>query len=279
MAISDGVTVWPLAPSRDYKRAFDGNVGPMTGGMGAYSPVSAVDSAFTEHVMARIIRPTIEGMSAEGTPFQGILYAGLMVTRSGPRVLEFNVRFGDPETQVVLPRLESDLCVVLDAAIDGQLGSIKPLAWSREATCGVVIASDGYPGDVETGYGVVGLGDVGSSGLVFHNGTRNPVLKSDDEVMPKLARPAKGALGGRSLFGMFVPSRSTGKTADKQAVAMTRNRDGQVITSGGRVLTVVGRGRTVDDARAAAYSLSGLVGFTGSWSRSDIGADDADLGN
>ncbi len=210
MAISDGTTVVPLAPSRDYKRAFDGNTGPMTGGMGAYSPVSTVTAELSEEIMARVVRPTIEGMAAEGNPYQGVLYAGLMITRAGPHVLEFNARFGDPETQVVLPRLDTDLYIVLDAAVDGELGSLRPLVWARDAACGVVVASEGYPGDVETGYGIVGLGSTGQSSWIFHNGTRNPFVKAETLLAPKIERQSRGALGGRSLFGMLLPGRGDG---------------------------------------------------------------------
>ncbi len=278
MAISDGETVIPLAPARDYKRAYDGDAGPMTGGMGSYSPVSTMTDDLCEQVMTTIVRPTVEGMAADGVPFQGVLYAGLMITRAGPQVLEFNVRFGDPETQVVLPRLDTDLYIVLDAAIDGDLGSIRPLTWNRDAACGVVVASEGYPGEVETGYGIIGLGDTGSSSWIFHSGTRNPFVRTESLVTPKAPRPMRGAFGGRSFFSMVLPSRAGGQVADRQAAMMSRGRENQVITSGGRVLTVVSRGRTVDDARTAAYQLRETVTFTGCWSRTDIAADDASLG-
>lgn len=278
MAISDGTTVVPLAPSRDYKRAFDGNTGPMTGGMGAYSPVSTVTAELSEEIMARVVRPTIEGMAAEGNPYQGVLYAGLMITRAGPHVLEFNARFGDPETQVVLPRLDTDLYIVLDAAVDGELGSLRPLVWARDAACGVVVASEGYPGDVETGYGIVGLGSTGQSSWIFHNGTRNPFVKAETLLAPKIERQSRGALGGRSLFGMLLPGRAMGQNADRQAAMTMRGRESQVITSGGRVLTLVSRARSLADARKAAYDLRESVTFTGCWSRVDIAADDAALG-
>jgi phosphoribosylamine-glycine ligase len=217
-------------------------------------------------------------MAEEGIPFQGVLYAGLMITRSGPQVLEFNTRFGDPEAQVVLPRLDNDLYVVLDAAIDGELGSLKPLAWSRDAACGVVVASQGYPGDVETGYGVVGLGETGSTSWVFHNGTKSPFMKAQVAVTPKVVRPARGAFGGRSFFGMLLPGRGLGRDVDRQAAMALRGRENQVITSGGRVLTVVARARTLEEARTSAYRLCESVTFTGCWSRTDIAADDATLG-
>jgi phosphoribosylamine--glycine ligase len=275
MAISDGNTVWPLAPARDYKYAFDGDTGPMTGGMGAYSPVASVDSALSDQIMDRIVKPTVAGMAAEGVPYQGVLYAGLMITRSGPKVLEFNARFGDPETQVVLPRLESDLYIVVDAALDGQLGELPPLRWSSDVTCGVVLCSEGYPGEIETGYGVLGLADVGSAALVFHNGTRDPYNKGADLESPKIERAPKGGMmRGQGLGSWFLPSRTRSKAADKQAIRISRDPYSQVVTSGGRVLTIVGRGRTLSDARDAAYRATDIVTFTGDWCRTDIGASD-----
>ncbi|MDB5076713.1 MAG: phosphoribosylamine--glycine ligase [Chloroflexi bacterium] len=275
MAISDGNTVWPLSPARDYKYAFDGDTGPMTGGMGAYSPVASVDQALTDEIMDTLIKPTIAGMAAEHIPYQGVLYAGLMLTSSGPKVLEFNARFGDPETQVLLPRLDSDLYIVIDAALDGQLSELPPLRWSSDVTCGIVLCSEGYPGEIETGYGVLGLADVGSSSLVFHNGTRDPYVKGDELESPKLERTAKGGMmRGQGLGSWFLPSRSRSKSADKQAIRISRDPYSQIVTSGGRVLTVVGRGPTLSDARDAAYRAAEVISFTGAWCRTDIGAAD-----
>ncbi len=152
----------PMAPARDYKRLGDGDVGPNTGGMGSYSPVEIGDGLVDE-VMSRIIEPTLAEMAARGTPFHGFLYAGLALTADGPKVIEFNVRLGDPEAQVVLPRLESDLMDVLDGA--------KP-RWSTRAAVNVVLAAEGYPGSPVTG-GVIGrLPDPGANNMVFHAGTR-----------------------------------------------------------------------------------------------------------
>ncbi len=272
MAISDGKTVWPLEPARDYKRAFDGDTGPMTGGMGAFSPVASVDPTLSELIMERIMRPAIAGMAAEDLPYTGVLYAGLMITRSGPMVLEFNARFGDPETQVVLPRLLSDLYLVLDAAIDSQLNDLQPLRWSADATCGVILASGGYPGEFETGFGVLGTADVGSGALVFHNGTRDPYDKGTELVTPKIvAAPKGGMLRGQGVSSWFLPSRSRSKAADKQATRISRDPFSQLVTAGGRVLTVVGRGRALADARASAYRAAELITFTDGWCRGDIG--------
>jgi phosphoribosylamine---glycine ligase len=272
MAIADGTTVWPLEPARDYKRAFDGDSGPMTGGMGAYSPVASVDPTLCELIMETIIRPTILGMAEEDMPYQGVLYAGLMITRSGPKVLEFNARFGDPETQVVLPRLLSDLYLLFDAAVDGQLHELQPLRWSVDASCGVVLASGGYPGEIETGFGVLGTADIGSGTLIFHNGTRDPYDKASDIVTPKIVPPLKGGmLRGQGMGSWFLPSRTRSKAADQQASRVSRDPFSQIVTAGGRVLTLVGRGRSLADARAAAYRSAELITFTDGWCRGDIG--------
>jgi phosphoribosylamine--glycine ligase len=273
-ALCDGSTVLPLPTVHSYKRSFDGNTGAITKAMGAYAPESSVTPELTELILARIMRRVVAGMAMEETPFQGLLQANLMIGREGPRVMGFNVCWGDPETQVLLPRLTSDLYLLLDAAIDGQLAEASPPTWLEDATCGVVVASEGYPGEVETGYGIVGLREAGAHGWVFHNGTRNPYSKPDALVTPRIARLPRGAFGGRSFFGMFVPTRGAGQVADRHAAQLTRSRESQVVTSGGRVLTVVGRGRTLAEARASAYRLCGTVEFTGSWHRGDIGAND-----
>ena len=171
LAISDGATVRPVACAHDYKHAHNGGCGPMTGGMGAYSPLGFEDQ-LTERVMSTVIEPAIRGMAAEGTPYEGILYAGLMLTADGPKVLEFNARFGDPETQVILPRWNDDLYQVLDAAAGGALATLPPFSWSGAYQCGVVLASAGYPGAPELGFPIQGLSTVDASALVFHGGVR-----------------------------------------------------------------------------------------------------------
>jgi phosphoribosylamine--glycine ligase len=173
LALSDGTHVRPLAAAHDYKRAFDGDRGPMTGGMGAYSPVPDVD-AWSGMVLHSILEPTIAGMAAEGAPYAGILYAGVMLTAQGPRVLEFNARFGDPETQVLLPRWEDDLLEVLLATADGRLAGVPPFQWSTDATCGVVLATAGYPDQPATGGIIQGLATVDPDALIFHGATRAP---------------------------------------------------------------------------------------------------------
>jgi phosphoribosylamine--glycine ligase len=171
-ALCDGRHWYPLAPACDYKRALDEDQGPNTGGMGAYSPPRAAGGQLVGEIEERIIAPTLSALEDAGTPFRGLLYAGLMITAKGPYVVEFNARFGDPETQVVLPRLHSDLLALCIAAADGELSRLPAPEWSSGATCGVVLASAGYPGVFETGKQITGLTAVDDDILVFHAGTR-----------------------------------------------------------------------------------------------------------
>jgi phosphoribosylamine--glycine ligase len=170
---TDGQTVVPMAPAQDYKRIYDGDEGPNTGGMGCYSPVPAVTPEVLDYVLDRIIRPTIAQMAAEGTPYTGTLYAGIILTDDGPRLLEYNVRFGDPETQVVLPLLQSDLVEVLLATVEGRLDEVK-VAWRDRCAVCVVCASSGYPGKYEKGQEITGLKAAAADEnvIVFHAGTR-----------------------------------------------------------------------------------------------------------
>ncbi|MFZ1425393.1 MAG: phosphoribosylamine--glycine ligase [Geminicoccaceae bacterium] len=171
-ALCDGTHALEIGTAQDHKRAFDGDLGPNTGGMGAYSPAPRLDAAMIERVMAEIVRPTLTGMRAEGAPFTGILYAGLMLTPSGPKLIEYNVRFGDPECQVVLPRLLTDLAQLLVGAVDGMLGHMD-LRWRPEHALTIVLASRGYPGSYATGSEIKGVDKLeGEEVLVFHAGTR-----------------------------------------------------------------------------------------------------------
>ncbi|RMG32221.1 MAG: phosphoribosylamine--glycine ligase [Planctomycetota bacterium] len=173
LAIVDGTTIVPLESSQDHKRAYDGDRGPNTGGMGAYSPCPLIDDATMDEIAGRILVPTVHAMREAGTPFRGVLYAGLMMTGQGPKVLEFNVRFGDPEAQPVLMRLQSDLLPVLEAAARGRLADAAALRWDpRPAVC-VVMASEGYPGAYETGFPIRGLEEAARlpNVKVFHAGT------------------------------------------------------------------------------------------------------------
>ncbi|MDY6906909.1 MAG: phosphoribosylamine--glycine ligase [Chloroflexota bacterium] len=171
LAFTDGQAVVPMVPACDYKRALDGDRGPNTGGMGSYSPPRFFGDALTAEVTDHIVRPTVAAMAAEGRPYRGVLYAGLMLTAEGPRAMEFNARFGDPETQVMLPRLESDLVEVMLAVLDGGLSRV-PVEWSPRPCVGVVMASGGYPGGYRKGLPIEGLDEVDGDVLVFHAGTR-----------------------------------------------------------------------------------------------------------
>ena len=172
-ALSDGSHVVPLATAQDHKRVGDGDTGPNTGGMGAYSPAPVMTPAMIDRTMAEIIRPTIDAMAARGTPFKGVLFAGLMIGADGPKLIEFNVRFGDPETQVLLPRLKSDLLVALLASARGTLAAVE-LAWSDDAALCVVMAANGYPGAFVRGSEIRGLEAAAACpGVqIFHAGTQ-----------------------------------------------------------------------------------------------------------
>ncbi len=187
LALCDGKNFVLLEPSQDHKRVFEGDQGPNTGGMGAYSPVPVVSRTLIEKIAREIIKPTVQGMAQEGHPFKGILYAGLMLTEDGPKVLEYNVRFGDPEAQVVIPRLKNDLVEVLLSACDGNLSGLS-LSWDRRSCVCVVMSSRGYPGPYETGKEIYGLdlAQNGSQTMVFHAGTRkvgNKFLTSGGRVL------------------------------------------------------------------------------------------------
>ncbi len=222
IAMVDGRDILPLASSQDHKTRDEGDVGPNTGGMGAYSPAPVLDDAMHERVMNEILRPTVDGMLADGYGYRGFLYAGLMIGPDGaPRVLEYNCRFGDPETQPILMRLRSDLVRLCMAAHDGTLGDTTA-RWDERAALGVVLAAGGYPDRYEKGKLISGLDGLDSDDTkVFHAGT-----KPDD---------------------------------------------GNVLTSGGRVLCVVGLGDDVAAARLRAYAAVEEIDFEGCFYRRDIG--------
>ncbi len=218
---TDSRTVVPMAPACDYKRVYDGDRGPNTGGMGSYSPPHFFSRQLAQTVQKTIMEPTIEAMLKEGRPYRGVLYGGLMITDEGPKVLEYNARFGDPETQVVLPRLKTDLVDIILAVIDGRLDQLSVL-WNEDACVGVVMASGGYPGSYQTGFPITGLDNLDKNILVFHAGTK---------------------IG---------------------------SEPGQVITNGGRVLTVVATGKTLAEAREKVYANISRVKFKGCHYRQDI---------
>jgi phosphoribosylamine--glycine ligase len=222
LALCDGERAVPLAPARDYKRIGDGDTGPNTGGMGCYSPVPGT-AELVHDVIATVHQPVVEELARRGTPFHGVLYAGLMMSPGGgAKVLEFNVRFGDPETQVVLPRLRSDLLELLLAATEpGGLAGVE-LDWDPRAAVCVVLASRGYPASSSSGDVIGGLDAVPPGIDVFHAGTAE--------------------------------------------------RDGDVVTAGGRVLGVTALGEDRDAARSAAYAAAGMIAFEGAQLRTDIAA-------
>ena len=223
MVVADGGRVVPLATSHDYKRVGDQDRGANTGGMGSHSP-AVLGSGTGREILERVVRPTIAGMAAEGRPYKGVLYVGLMLTADGPRVLEFNVRFGDPESQAILLRLDEDFAVLLREAADGRL-TRRSAAWRREAVVCVVLASAGYPGAARTGVEIEGIDAALALPrvAVYHAGTR---------------------------------------------------RDGnRLVTAGGRVLSVCGRGPTLADAVTTAYAGVDCIHFEGMQFRTDVGAD------
>ncbi|MBI2912349.1 MAG: phosphoribosylamine--glycine ligase, partial [Chloroflexi bacterium] len=178
-AFTDGVAVAPMPFSCDYKRARDGDEGPNTGGMGAYSPPLWLDESAQAFIDRQITEAAVHAMMAEGVPYRGVLYPGLMVTAEGPKVIEFNCRFGDPETQVLLPRLQSDLLEICWAVANNRLHEVE-VEWSTDACVGVVLASGGYPDDYPAGFPISGLGSLEPDALVFHAGT---ALAEDGSVV------------------------------------------------------------------------------------------------
>lgn len=171
LAFTDGKTVIPMVPACDYKRAYDNDQGPNTGGMGSYSPPGFFNARLTKQITKTIIEPIVRAMAKEGTPYKGVLYIGLMLALEGPKVLEFNARFGDPETQVILPRLNTDLVDIILAAVNNRLNEAS-IDWSNHACVGVVMASGGYPGNYQTGFPIEGLHKIGKEIMVFHAGTK-----------------------------------------------------------------------------------------------------------
>ena len=204
LALADGATAIPLATAQDHKRAFDGDRGPNTGGMGAYSPAPVVTPAMTGDVMNRIVLPTVRGMAAEGRPFKGVLYAGLMIGREGPKLLEYNVRFGDPECQVLMVRLKSDLLPALIASRDGVLANFD-LRWHDDASLCVVMATKGYPGEVPRGSEIKGLARAAEieDVIVFHAGTKadgGRILADGGRVLGITARATTVAEAQRRAY-------------------------------------------------------------------------------
>lgn len=221
LAFTDGITVRPMATSQDHKRALEGDLGPNTGGMGVYSPVPIVTPEEHETMVA-IMHQTVEQLHREGIDYRGCLYGGFMLTPAGPKVLEFNARFGDPETQVILPRLQNDLVDVMLACAEQRLDEVE-LSWCDDWAVSVVLTSAGYPGSYEKGKVITGIEDA-------------------------------EALDGVTVYH-----------------AGTREQDGQILTSGGRVIDVTALGATFEDARNLAYAACEKIDFEGKTLRHDIG--------
>ena len=215
IVMSDGTNVLPLATSQDHKRRDEGDLGPNTGGMGAYSPAPVVTPAVEARILDEVIRPTIAGMAAEGAPFIGFLYAGLMIDASGaPKVIEFNARLGDPETQPIMLRLKSDLVELIDAAIDGHL-DVQTADWDQRPALGVVVAAAGYPGKTRSGDIIEGLDtDTGTDAKIFHAGTR---IDADGHVV---------SAGGRVLAVCALGDDLAAARARAYAVARSIRFDG-----------------------------------------------------
>ncbi len=228
--LADGMAFVPLSSAQDHKRIFDDDRGPNTGGMGAFAPSPLITSTVERRVVDEIVRPVLEGMESEGRPFRGFLYVGLMLTTDGPKVIEFNVRFGDPEAQVVFPMLDESLLQLLLSAAQSRLESRIP-KFRDQPHVGVVLAAGGYPDKVETGKVITGIDAAAAvpGALVFHAGT--------------------GA------------------------------RDGAIVTAGGRVLTVVGRGSTYQGAIDIAYRAAARIHFDGMQLRTDIGRKALGMGS
>ncbi|MCX5701374.1 MAG: phosphoribosylamine--glycine ligase, partial [Candidatus Omnitrophica bacterium] len=174
LVLTDSMSVVPLASSQDHKRIFDNDQGPNTGGMGAYSPAPVVTQELFKEILHKVVHRTIDGLSKDGIDYRGVLYAGIMITKDGPKVLEFNVRFGDPETQAILPRLKSDIVEVMLAATDKKLSHFKTLDWDARPCVCVVCASGGYPGNYEKGKEISGLEETDKMQdvVAFHAGTK-----------------------------------------------------------------------------------------------------------
>lgn len=219
-AFTDGTAVSSPVTACDYKRVFDGNLGPNTGGMGSFSPPEFYDEELGERAMREIMRPTIKALSAEGSRYSGVLYGGLMLTPGGLKTIEFNCRLGDPETQVIMPRLKTNLAEIGLAVVEHRLDNLK-IEWSSRPCVGVVMASGGYPGHYDTGFSISGLGDLDKGMTVFHAGTK-------------------------------------------------LDTSGNVVTSGGRVLTIVASGESLAEARQKVYNNISRISFKGAHYRKDI---------
>ena len=277
-AVTDGVTAVPLLPAQDFKRARDGDQGPNTGGMGAYAPLPWAPADLAGQAMDRVVQPAIDAMARRGTPYRGLLYAGLALTSAGPKVIEFNARFGDPETQVVLDRLASPLGPLLYAAATGGLAGVAQPQWRSGAAVVVVIAAEGYPEAPVKGDKIHFSERSVAPAASQVNETR--VSPSSSEVKPGIhhagTRAREAAAGAREAVGAREAAGAAHAQAQAHAYVLhagtARDAAGELVSAGGRVLNVVGSGSDPGAARAAAYELAGTVEMRGGWYRRDIAA-------
>ena len=221
LAFVNGTTVKPMVPAQDHKPVFNGDQGPNTGGMGTYAPLPHIDVSIVNRIISEIVVPTAKALVEEGCPFEGILYTGLMLTKEGPKVIEYNARFGDPETQVVLPLLETDLIEIMISSLSGELENIE-VKWKDASAVCVVMASAGYPGTYVKGKDIKGLDLVHSPAIAFHAGITE--------------------------------------------------KNGEIMTNGGRVLGITAIGKDLKEARNLAYQSVGKISFEGAHFRTDIGS-------
>lgn len=250
-AITDGVTVVPLQPAQDFKRIGDDDTGPNTGGMGAYSPLPWAPANLIEEVLEHVLQPTVDELHRRGTPFVGLLYAGLALTKRGVRVIEFNARFGDPEAQVVLPLLNTPLSGPLFHAAIGTLEEIEPLRWHDGAAVTVVLAADGYPGTPRSGDPITGIEAAEALGaVVYQAGTAYTAVPNTD---------ASNDASNTAASNTAPPS-----PAEPEAAAL--------VASGGRVLAVTGLGDDLGAARDLAYRALARIRLSGGHHRGDIAA-------
>lgn len=228
----DGKTIVPMESAQDYKRIFDEDKGPNTGGMGTYSPSLVFNEALETQIRERILEPTIKGFQKDGLDYKGVLFIGLMITDEGPKVIEFNNRFGDPEAQSVLPRMKTDLVDIINAVLDEKLND-QVIEWSDQKAVCVIMASAGYPGDYSKGKIISGLDDLDKDVIVFHSGT---------------------------------------KYVSKEGLDLTeKQEDSFIATNGGRVLGITALGQTHEEAREKAYRNIKRISFEGAQFRKDIG--------
>ncbi len=260
LAFSDGRNVAIMPPVCDYKRLLDGDQGPFTGGMGAYTPTKLVTPELWAQVERDILGKAVTGMLKEGIPYRGVLYAGLMLTEQGPKVLEFNCRFGDPETQVLLPRLKTPLEKIALAIAKGGLSEAGEIEWDTQATVGVVMASENYPLGMAASQKLGGLTEIDPGVLVFHSGT---LLRGSKPVNPV----ARQTSGQGSIIGTLFGRKSGSTTSHLNTDYLAP----KISATGGRILTVVASGSTVAAAREIVYRNVERIKIEGTQYRRDIG--------